>query len=280
MKTGIIDVGGGMRDAYGAGIYDWCLDNDVSFDYCIGVSAGSANLSTFLAGQRGRNIKFYTDYDLREECMSMKNYVRTRNFVDLEYVYGTLSNSDGECPLDFDAVMKNPAEFKIVATDSISGKPHYFDKTDMSQDDYGAIKASSCVPAANQPYYVNGTRYFDGGISDPIPVRKCFEDGCDKVVLILTRPRDFERSPKKDRVTTNILRTKYPNAAKAMKMRAEIYNYQLRLAKEYEKEGRLLILAPDDIGGMKTLTKDREMIEALYHKGYNDAAAIRDFLGI
>ena len=128
MKTGIIDVGGGMRDAYGAGIYDWCLDNDVSFDYCIGVSAGSANLSTFLAGQRGRNIKFYTDYDLREECMSMKNYVRTRNFVDLEYVYGTLSNSDGECPLDFDAVMKNPAEFKIVATESISGKPHYFDK--------------------------------------------------------------------------------------------------------------------------------------------------------
>ena len=280
MKTGIIDVGGGMRDAYGAGIYDWCLDNDVSFDYCIGVSAGSANLSTFLAKQRGRNIKFYTDYDLREECMSMKNYVRTRNFVDLEYVYGTLSNSDGECPLDFDAVMKNPAEFKIVATDSISGKPHYFDKTDMSQDDYGAIKASSCVPAANQPYYVNGTRYFDGGISDPIPVRKCFEDGCDKVVLILTRPRDFERSPKKDRVTTNILRTKYPNAAKAMKMRAATYNYQLRLAKEYEKEGRLLILAPDDIGGMKTLTKDREMIEALYHKGYNDAAAIRDFLGI
>ena len=280
MKTGIIDVGGGMRAAYGAGIYDWCLDNDVSFDYCIGVSAGSANLSTFLAGQRGRNIKFYTDYDLCEECMSMKNYVRTRNFVDLEYVYGTLSNSDGECPLDFDAVMKNPAEFKIVATDSISGKPHYFDKTDMSQDDYGAIKASSCVPAANQPDYVNGTIYVDGGISDPIPVRKCFEDGCDKVVLILTRPRDFERSPKKDRVTTNILRTKYPNAAKAMKMRAEIYNYQLRLAKEYEKEGRLLILAPDDIGGMKTLTKDREMIEALYHKGYNDAAAIRDFLGI
>ena len=277
-KTAIIDVGGGMRDAYGAGVYDWCMDNGINFDYCIGVSAGSANLSSFLAGQRGRNLKFYTDYDLRDECMSMKNYVKSRNFVNLEYVYGELSNSYGECPLDFQAVMDNPAEFKIVATDSLSGLPHYFDKTDMAQDDYGAIKASSCVPAANQPYYVHGTRYFDGGMSDPIPVRKCFEDGCTKVVLVLTRPRDFQRSQKKDRAVTNILKVKYPEAAKTMSRRALVYNSQLRLAKEYEKQGKLLLLAPDDIGGMKTLTKDRQMIEALYYKGYEDAEAIRGFV--
>ncbi|MBQ6314548.1 MAG: patatin family protein [Mogibacterium sp.] len=278
MKFGIIDVGGGMRDAYGAGVFDWCNDNNVIFDYCIGVSAGSANLSSYLAGQRGRNLKFYTDYDLRDECMSMKNFAKTRNFVDLEYIYGEMSNSTGECPLDFEAVVRNPAEYKIVATDALSGKPYYFDKSDMAQDDYCAIKASSCVPAANQPYYVKGTRYFDGGISDPIPVAKCFADGCDKVVLILTRPRDFERSPKKDRLTAGILRASYPNAAVAMSKRAETYNYELRLAKKYEAEGKVLIIAPDDIGDMKTLTKDREMIEELYHKGYRDAEAIRAFV--
>ena len=278
MKTGVIDVGGGMRDAYGAGVFDWCNDNGVNFDYCIGVSAGSANMSSYLAGQRGRNLKFYTDYDLRDECMSMKNYVKTRNFVDLEYVYGKLSNSDGECPLDFAAVEANPAEFKVVATNALSGKPHYFDKADMCQDDYCAIKASSCVPAANQPYYVSGTRYFDGGISDPIPLAKAFEDGCDKVVLILTRPRDFERNPKKDRLTARILKAGFPEAAKAMSKRAETYNKQLRLAKEFEKQGKVLIIAPDDIGEMKTLTKDKEMIEELYKKGYRDAAAIKDFL--
>ena len=278
MKYGIIDVGGGMRDAYGAGVLDWCEDNGLHFDYCIGVSAGSANLSSYLAGQRGRNLKFYTDYDLRDEVMSMKNYARTRNYVDLEYVYGKLSNSDGECPLDFAAVENNPAEFVVVATDSLSGRPHYFVKSDMSQDDYGPIKASSCVPAANKPYYVHGTRYFDGGMSDPIPLEKCFADGCDKVVLVLTRPRDFERSPKKDSLAVRLLRPGYPKAAKVMAKRAATYNAQLRLAKEYEKQGKVLIIAPDDIGGMKTLTKDREMIEALYHKGYNDAEAIRDFL--
>ncbi len=48
MKLGVIDVGGGFRDIYGAGVFDWCLDHDVHFDYCIGISAGSANLASFL----------------------------------------------------------------------------------------------------------------------------------------------------------------------------------------------------------------------------------------
>lgn len=278
MKIGVIDVGGGLRGSYTAGVYDWCHDNDIRFDYCMGISAGSANLSSYLAWQRGRNLKFYTDYDLRPECMGMKNYLKTRNFVDLEYVYGDLSNSYGEYPLDYDAVNNNPAEFTIVATDAATGKPHYFTKADIRRDDFAPIKASSCVPAANKPYMVNGRMYYDGGISDPIPVEKCFEDGCDKVVLLLTRPRDFVRNPDKDKLTSALIRRKYPAAADAMSRRAVRYNVELWLAKQYEKKGKLLIVAPNDIGKMSTLTKDPEMIEALYYKGYRDAEVIREFV--
>lgn len=278
MKTGVIDVGGGMRASYGAGVFDWCMDNDIHFDYCIGVSAGSANIVSYLAGQRGRNYVFYTDYDLRDESMSLRNYVRTRNFVDLEYAYGKLSNSGGEYPLDFAAALANPAEFKIVATDAFSGKPRYFDKTDMSQDDYGAIKASSCVPAANRPYYVNGNGYYDGGMSDPIPLEKCFEAGCDRVVLVLTRPKDFERDPRKDAAAAAVIRREFPKAADALSKRALVYNTELWVAKQYEKKGQVLIVAPDDIGGMSTLTRDPEMIDILYHKGYKDAEAIKAFM--
>jgi predicted patatin/cPLA2 family phospholipase len=218
------------------------------------------------------------DYDMRPECMGFGQFAKTRNFVNLEYPYGTLSNSDGEYPLDFEAVLANPAEFRIVATNALTGKPHYFDKTDMKQDDYCAVKASCCVPAFNQAYEVDGIPYYDGGISDPIPLEKCLNDGCDRIVLILTRPRDFERDPKKDSFVAAAIRGKYPNAARAMSKRAQVYNTELWLAKQYEKKGQLLILAPDDIGGMKTLTRDVEMIDLLYRKGYEDAAAIKDFL--
>ena len=176
-KTGIIDVGGGLRGSYTAGVYDWCHDNDISFDYCIGVSAGSANLSSFLAGQRGRNLKFYTDYNMRPESMGVKNYIKTRNFVDLDYIYGELTNSYGEYPLNYDALMENPAEFRIVATDALTGKPAYFDGKELRRDDYASIKASSCVPGANRPYKINGRPYYDGGMSDPIPLEKCFQEG-------------------------------------------------------------------------------------------------------
>ena len=267
-----------MRAAYGAGVFDWCMDNGIRFDYCVGISAGSANIVSYLAGQRGRNYVFYTDYDLREECMGLKNFIKTRNFVDLEYAYGVLSNEGGEYPLDFRAASDDPAVFKIVVTNAVTGKPYFFDKSDMKQDDYGAIKASSCVPAVNRPYVIDGVPYYDGGMSDPIPIEHCFEAGCDKVVIVLTRPKDFERDPKKDEPAARLIQRKYPEAARTMRRRAVKYNTELWLAKQYEKQGRVLIVAPDDIGKMKTLTRDREAIDLLYRKGYADAAAIGSFI--
>ena len=56
MKIGVIDVGGGFRGVYAAGVFDRCLDDGVRFDYCIGVSAGSANAASFLGGQKGRKL--------------------------------------------------------------------------------------------------------------------------------------------------------------------------------------------------------------------------------
>ena len=275
--AGVIDVGGGLRGAYGAGVFDWCMDNNIHFDYCVGVSAGSANLASYLAGQRGRNYVYYTDYNLRKESISLQNFAKTRNVVNFEYIYGELSNRGGEYPFDFEAAMNNPAEFVVVATDAFTGRPHYFTKHDMHQDDYGIITASSCVPAANQPYKIDGIPYYDGGIADPIPLEKCFEEGCDKVVIVLTRPKDYERTATRDELPAEIIKWGYPEAARALRKRALRYNTQLWLSKQYEKKGRVLIVAPDDIGAMKTLTRDKKTIDMLYKKGYCDAEAIQSF---
>lgn len=98
MKTAVVDVGGGMRGIYAAGVLDYCLDQGITFDLGIGVSAGSANISSFVAGQRGRNYPFYTDYPHRKEYMGLHELVRDRAYLNLDYVYGTLSNSGGENP--------------------------------------------------------------------------------------------------------------------------------------------------------------------------------------
>ena len=82
MKTGIIDCGGGLRDIYGAGVFDFCLDNNIPFDVVIGISAGSANIASFISGQRGRNYRFYYEYPFRKEYMSFENFINKKYYLE------------------------------------------------------------------------------------------------------------------------------------------------------------------------------------------------------
>ena len=165
MKIGIVDVGGGLRGIYAAGVLDYCMDQGIRFDVGIGVSAGSANLASYTAGQRGRNYQFYTEYAFRKQYMSLGNFIRKKSYVDMDYVYGTLCGSDGENPLDYPALRDNPMELYVVATDAETGQPKYFDKADIRQDDYSVMKASSSIPFVCKPYIVQGTPYYDGALA-------------------------------------------------------------------------------------------------------------------
>ena len=274
MKMGIVDVGGGLRGIYAAGVFDHCLEEGITFDLCIGVSAGSANAASYIAGQKKRNFPFYIEYPFRKEYMSLRNFFFKKSYLDLDYIYGTLSNSDGENPLDYRQFMNSPIDFLVVATNAKTGNVKYFGKQDLHQDDYSILKASSAIPGVCHPYTVKGVPYFDGALSDTVPIEKAFQCGCDKVVLLLTKPRDIRRSSNHDRKLARMIRRKYPFAAEKLCQRAEQYNSGIELAEKYEAQGRVLIVAPDDTCGVDTLTKDRNALCRLYEKGCQDAKAI------
>lgn len=278
MKTGVVDVGGGMRGVYAAGVLDYCLQKKINFDCCIGVSAGSANLTTYQAGQQGRNLRFYTDYSFRKEYMGMRHLLRKGTYLNLPYMYGTLANSDGEDPLDYEAFRRHPAEFFVVTQEVFSGRTVYFTKDDVRQDDSRVLMASCNIPGINRPFEVDGELFFDGALADPVPVEKAFEQGCDKVVLILTKPADIPRDSKQDEMIAKLIRRKYPESAKNLCLRAEKYNRGVELAKEYEKQGKALILSPSDTCGVTTLSRKKEAMLALYKKGMEDAERIEAFL--
>ena len=239
-------------------------------DVGIGVSAGSANVSSYIAGQKGRNYKFYAEYSARKEYMSLHNFLVKKSYIDMDYLYGELSNSGGENPLDYAAIAKSPIAFIVVATEAETGRAKYFDKSDMRPDQYDILKAFCSIPFVCHPYVIDGVPYYDGALSDPIPIEKAYELGCEKVVLILTKPKDLRRTPQKDRVLAAPIRKKYPLAAIQLERRAERYNEGVDRGKEYEKQGKLLIVAPDDTCGMDTLTRDPEAIRRFYEKGMED----------
>ena len=279
-KIGIVDVGGGLRGVYAAGVFDYCLDNNIQFDLGIGVSAGSANLASYTARQPRRNHQFYTEYALRKQYMGLGNFIKKKSFIDLDYVYGTLSNSDGESPLDYYALSHNLMEFIVVATEAETGTVKYFFFFFIAQDNYDIVKASSAIPYVCKPYIINRVPYYDGALADTIPIEKAFKLGCSKVVLLLTLPLDTIRTPDRDIILAKRIEKKYPLAAKKLENRASQYNAGVALAKEYEAQGKLLIVAPDDTCGVSTLSRDAQALNALYKKGYSDGKHINSFFSL
>ena len=278
MKTDVIDVGGGYRGIYAAGVLDYCMDQKIAFDLGIGISAGSANLASYAAGQKGRNYLFYTEYGFRKQYASLGNFIRKKSYIDMDYVYGTLSNHDGESPLNYPAIRDNPMEFFVVAADAVTGQAKYFGKEDIAADNYDVFKASSSIPFFCPPYEIKGVPYYDGALGDPVPVEKAFELGCDRVVVLLTKPENILRNSKKDERLAAGIRKKYPLAAERLCERAQRYNEEVALAQKYAKQGKVLIVAPDDTCGVDTLKKDKASLHRLYEKGYADGQKIKDYL--
>ena len=76
------------------------------------------------------------------------------------------------------------------------------------------------------------------------------------------------------------IRKKYPKAAARMEQRAENYNAWLDKAVSMERQGKVLIIAPDDTCGMDTLTRDTSAMKKFYEKGFQDGGAITRYLHV
>ena len=59
---GLVLEGGTFRPVFSCGVMDALLDNDIMFDYVIGVSAGITYAASYLSRQRERNINILRQY--------------------------------------------------------------------------------------------------------------------------------------------------------------------------------------------------------------------------
>lgn len=272
--TGIIDVGGGMKCAYSAGIYDFFMEHSITFDYYLGVSAGSMNLLSYMAGERGRNIKMYRDSAVGDEYLSVSNFLHTGAYMNYAKVREEVYSDSGENPFAYERFFHNKSQFVVSVTEAESGNTQYFDRSQMKSrtELLDIISASCCLPLVSKPQMINEKAYFDGGLAEPVPFRKAFDDGCDKLVVVMSTSVDKkrERLPGMNIVGPAMLRS-YPNIASVMEDRHAVYNYMIRCLKEYARSGKVMIFSPEDIPGAFSLIKDVDVINRLYENGISDA---------
>lgn len=272
-KIGLVVEGGGMKCAYNAGILDAFLDERITFDYCIGVSAGSGNLASYLAGQKERNLRFFTQHIHSSNYFGLKSLLKTGDLFGLKYIYGELTCAKGKDPLDFDAFMKTPTEYEAVVTNALTGKTEYFGREMVKRDDYRLVMASSAIPVVCHPVELNGVPYFDGGLTDAIPVRRALEQGCDKLVVILSKNRDYVRRPQGMRGLYRRVCRKYPNIVDAIERRHLVYNENMRDVFSLEREGVAFVFAASEPIHVGTYSIKEDAERELYDLGLRDFAA-------
>ena len=123
MKTGLVLEGGGMRGIYTAGVLDVLMEERIHFDGVIGVSAGAIHGASFVAEQKGRNIRYYKKYCADKRFMSFHNLLKTGDLVNEQFCYHELP--DLLDPFDYDTLDHSKTEFYVTCTNVESGKAEY-----------------------------------------------------------------------------------------------------------------------------------------------------------
>ena len=281
MKTGLVLEGGAFRTIFSSGVCDALLDAQVPLpDYTVGVSAGMAYGVSYLSRQSRRNLKLLTTFANDSRYMGVRNFVKPSNhcYFGLKFAYETIPNQ--LVPFDYDAFASYPGTVEAVVTNLESGEAEYLPVP--RRDGHNLLLQATCaIPMMFPVIWLEGKPYLDGGCADPIPWKHALEQGCDRVVVVLTRERDYRKQADGTlRVLDRVFR-QYPRFLATMHARAEAYNRGREELFALEKAGRILVIAPEDTLGCRRTERDLEVIRALWQSGYftgrNRAEEIRAF---
>ena len=266
MKTGIVFEGGAFRTVFSCGVMDSFLDENIMPDYIIGVSAGAAYGTSYAAKQRGRDLSIIMKYSHDKRYMGFRNLLnpKNRSYYGLDFAYNSVPNE--LVPFDYEEYSRFKGEFKVVVTNVLTGNPEYL-PLDVNDNKFKLLQATCALPLLFPFIYINDIPYLDGGLSDSIPYEKAFEDGCDKVVVVLTRQPGYQKITSRSTKRITYLYRKYPELVKDLLLRAKRYNASLDRLLELENEGKVIVIRPTITDGFGRLEKDFEKIQALYDDG-------------
>ena len=108
MKTGLVMEGGAMRGLFTCGILDVFLENGITFDGAIGVSAGAAFGCNFKSKQIGRGIRYNVKYCKDERYCSIKSLIKTGDLFGVDFCYRRIPFELD--PWDGETFRNNPME--------------------------------------------------------------------------------------------------------------------------------------------------------------------------
>jgi predicted patatin/cPLA2 family phospholipase len=257
--------GGGMRGAYANGVLAAFEAADLGFEAVYGTSAGGALAAWWSAGQADDAAQTW-DYVNDERILSYRRWLtRQGPLLDHDGLFEIVY--EDERPLDVDAVQASDHPVVVTATEVETGDVVYHDLREGNVIDW--LRATGRLPlASGPPVEIDGTRYLDGGLADPVPIEKAIEDGHDEIVVVLNRPE--RKSEAESWILGAVVGQRYPELFDLVRRHAEIWNEKVAIARDPPEGVDVSIVQPGEYLDLARLSRDEDKIENAIDTGRRD----------
>ncbi len=183
----LVVEGGGFKTGFSAGVLDAFISAGYHpFNQYLGVSGGAIALSYYLSKQYRFCISAMKVLANDQQFTNYKRTFGSQGYMDIDYLAKIYEE---EFPFEFQRAFNelDDAEIAFVATNRENGNPAYLRPDASNWID--AVIASCTLPFVTKGRHVIGqTEYFDGGWSDPLPVKYAYDQGAREVVIVRTWP--------------------------------------------------------------------------------------------
>lgn len=268
-RAGILIEGGAMRSIYAAGILDFFLEKELEIPNVLAVSAGAYAGMNYVSGQKGRVVEAIIKPLENEKYLGVGTFFRKGTFFDMDYLFDYIPKV--KVPFDFEGFCTSDKRFLLSTTECDTGNCIYHEKFENEDAFWKVCKAANSLPFISKITQINGKPMLDGGVADAIPIEKAIEEKWEKIIVILTRKKEYRKKYRRAYMSlVRLVYRKYPELIRVLEERADKYNASLDKVEQLEKEGRALVFRPTKIA-VKNQEADVETLMKSYHHGYEEA---------
>ena len=272
-KTALIVEGGGSRGVFSFGVIDSFIQASHNpFDIHIGVSNGAVVQLWYLLKVSDYNLDKML-FSASRKYVRYSNILLNKSIMDFQQLY---QDANKVFPIDFNRLQKNliGKNLYIVVSDAATGNPEYIE---LTKENYiNEMLATGSLPVLmKNPILLNGKRKYDGGITDPIPVKKAYELGAREIVIIRTYEETFIRKTKLENYIAAFATRGYPEISHALKTNTTTYNSALEFINNPPSDCKIIQICPPSRLKTRRATTNINTMKRDYQVGLKQG---RDYL--
>ncbi len=263
----LIVEGGGFKTGFTTGVLDaFLVSRYRPFNRYIGISGGSVAVSYFLGHQYRQCLKAILRLINDANFIQYRRTFGKQGFMDIDFM-GEVATGEVRFNLDKALEAQSDSAIHFIATNRQTGQPAYLRPDRSNWIDL--VIASCTLPFVTKgKHLVHGIEYFDGGWSDPIPVKWAYEQGARQIIVIRTWPLGHQFSQSWiDYLGSKYYSTGHPHLSKVFEVCHEHYNAALTFMDNPPDDLVVHQIAPAKLLKSTTYSQSKKTIMRDYRYG-------------